>query len=167
MYFGRITTSVHLEKKMPTLSQSNILIVEDNEEVLRDMYSCIEEHMRRRNLSTVRVRHASYLGYARTKIADADYATPSVISVDMEFPISFKGKVDPFAGIKLIRELHSLHGIKIIMYSGYPVSRSKDILTQSGILESGNDPGIIFLQKRFDTSHDVWAKQTLDALFTR
>jgi hypothetical protein len=77
------------------------------------------------------------------------------------------GKIDPLAGAELVHEIRARSTMKSVIYSGQTIATAKQMLSHIGALESDNDPGLVFLQKRLDTSHDAWARSVLDAMFRR
>lgn len=151
-------------EKLPKLS---VLIVEDDEGILQDMYRCLEEAIRLRKLHGVDIKTAIYLGSALMQIPKTDTSVTSVVSTDLGYPRTYAGKVDQEAGLALITEILKQRKTNIVVYSGYTAAETKGKLFQNGLLESERDPRITILQKRFDTPHNLWAARTLDALSIR
>lgn len=151
-------------EKLPKLS---VLVVEDDKDILQDMYQCLEEAIRLRRLHGVDIKTAIYLGSALMQIPKTDTSVTSVVSTDLRYPRTYSGKVDQGAGLILIAEILKLRKTNIVIYSGHTVAETKGILLQNGLLENERDPRITILQKRFDTPHNLWATRTLDALSIR
>ena len=151
-------------EKLPKLS---VLIVEDDENILHDMCSCLEEQIRLRKLHGVEIKRAAYLGSALMQSIKTDESVTLVVSTDLGYPRTYSGKIDQKAGLLLIAEVLKLRNTNIVVYSGHTIGDTKSMLLQNGLLENENDPQVTILQKRFDTSHTLWAKRTLDALSIR
>ena len=155
------------DSQKPKLPRLSVLVVEDNESVLHDMCSCLEENIRLRKLHSVEIKRAIYLGSALMQSAKTDESITSVVSTDLGYPRTYAGKVDQKAGLLLINEVLKLRNANIVIYSGHTIADTKNMLLQAGLLENENDPRVTILLKRFDTSHTLWAKRTLDALSIR